>query len=98
MFAAIYHPVGIPMVIDTAVNRGRTMALNGVCGNIGVSVAAGITARITVYHRLARGVLCAGRRCSLVTGIAYLMLVPNDRKRQVAAPDRTATSRSTSAC
>src|SRR5262245_45318314 len=47
VFAAIYHPVGIPMVIDSAINRGRTMAWNGVCGNIGVSVAAGVTAWIT---------------------------------------------------
>ncbi|RDJ93223.1 MFS transporter, partial [Lacticaseibacillus rhamnosus] len=46
VFAAIYHPVGIPMVIDAAVNRGRTMAWNGVWGNVGVSVAAGLTAWI----------------------------------------------------
>src|SRR5262245_32317671 len=47
IFSAIYHPVGIPMVIDAAVIRGRTMAFNGLCGNIGVSVAAGCTAIIT---------------------------------------------------
>src|SRR5260221_8824330 len=28
LFGAIYHPVGTPMLIDTAVVRGRTMALN----------------------------------------------------------------------
>src|SRR5436190_20470920 len=49
IFAAIYHPVGIPMVIDTAINRGRTMSWNGVSGNIGVSVAAGMTALITTW-------------------------------------------------
>ena len=40
LFAAIYHPVGTPMVVDAATERGRTMAFNGICGNIGVSIAA----------------------------------------------------------
>ena len=46
VFAAIYHPVGTPMVVDAAVVRGRTMAFNGICGNIGVSIASGCTAVI----------------------------------------------------
>ena len=46
LFAAIYHPVGTPMVVDAAVMRGRTMAFNGICGNIGVSIASGCTAVI----------------------------------------------------
>src|SRR3954452_21754497 len=46
IFAAIYHPVGTPMVIDTAINRGRTMSWNGVAGNVGVSIAAGATGQI----------------------------------------------------
>ena len=44
VFAAIYHPVGTAMIIENATQRGRTMAFNGVCGNLGVSLAAGITA------------------------------------------------------
>src|SRR5437868_14084653 len=39
LVAAIYHPVGTPMIVDAAVVRGRTMAFNGICGNIGVSIA-----------------------------------------------------------
>ena len=41
VFAAIYHPVGTAMVVEAATNRGRTLALNGVCGNLGVATAAG---------------------------------------------------------
>ena len=48
MFAAIYHPVGTPMVVDAAVRRGRTMAFNGICGNVGVSIASGCTAVISL--------------------------------------------------
>jgi MFS family permease len=46
LFAAIYHPVGTPMVVDAATVRGRTMAFNGICGNVGVSIASGCTAVI----------------------------------------------------
>src|SRR5882757_8227476 len=42
MFAAIYHPVGTAMLIEQATSRGRSLAFNGVCGNLGVALAAGI--------------------------------------------------------
>ena len=48
MFAAIYHPVGMPMLIAAATVRGRTLAFNGVCGNIGAALAAGMTAALAV--------------------------------------------------
>src|SRR4051794_23745916 len=44
VFAAIYHPVGTAMLIDQAASRGRSLAFNGVCGNLGVAFAAGMTA------------------------------------------------------
>src|ERR1700758_3547264 len=47
IFAAIYHPVGTAMVIENATHRGRTMAFNGVCGNLGISLAALITGLLT---------------------------------------------------
>ena len=49
MFASIYHPVGTAIVVAAAINRGRTLAFNGVCGNIGVALAAGITAALTAW-------------------------------------------------
>ena len=61
VFAAIYHPVGTAIVVAAAVNRGRTLAFNGVCGNLGVALAAGITAALTVLGRLARRVSRSGR-------------------------------------
>jgi MFS family permease len=88
VFAAIYHPVGTPMVVDTAIVRGRTMAFNGICGNVGVSIASGCTAAIASWlgWRYAFFIPAA---IFIATGFAYLRLVPDDgRKRVVQAPDQ----------
>src|SRR5689334_640349 len=42
VFASIYHPVGMAILIEASQARGRTLAFNGVCGNLGVSLAAGV--------------------------------------------------------
>ncbi|MEM8646126.1 MAG: MFS transporter [Pseudomonadota bacterium] len=43
-FAAIYHPVGIALVLDGHAKTGMRIAVNGVWGNMGVAVAALLTA------------------------------------------------------
>ena len=89
LFAAIYHPVGTPMVVDAAVVRGRTMAFNGICGNIGVSIASGCTARDRGLARLALSRSSSRLWSSSCPGFAYLTFVPDDRgKRVVQAPDQ----------
>ena len=47
IFAAIYHPVGTAMVIASATQRGRTLALQWRVRQLGISLAAGITALLT---------------------------------------------------
>jgi MFS family permease len=84
MFAAIYHPVGTAMILENATQRGRTMAFNGVCGNLGVSLAAGITAALTAALTWRGAFLVPGLVCVL-TGAIYYWLVPADEKGQAAA-------------
>jgi MFS family permease len=85
IFAAIYHPVGIPMVIDAAGPlRGRTMSVNGVFGNVGVSVAAGVTAAIIAWLGWRWAFFIPGA-VFVFTGILYLKMVPNEGRRRVAA-------------
>ena len=83
IFGAIYHPVGLPMIIDQAVNRGRTMSVNGVFGNVGVSTAAAITAAITAWIGW-RWAFFIPAIVFIATGIAYLVLTPPDHGRRVA--------------
>ena len=59
--------------------RGRTLAFNGVCGNIGVSLAAGITAALTAWIGW-RGAFLVPAVVCVATGIAYFVMVPDDRK------------------
>ena len=87
MFAAIYHPVGTAMLIEQATTRGRSLAFNGVCGNLGVAFAAGITAVLASVIGW-RGAFVVPAVICMLTGIAYLRLVP-DNHHQVdqARPD-----------
>ncbi len=80
MFAAIYHPVGTAIVLENATQRGRTLAFNGVCGNMGVALAAGITAAITAYWSWRAAFLVPGLIC-LAVGIAYVRSVPDERRK-----------------
>jgi MFS family permease len=80
VFAAIYHPVGMAMLIDVSRARGRTLAFNGVCGNVGAALAAGITAALASWLGW-RGAFVVPAAVCLATGIAYLAMVPDDRHR-----------------
>ena len=48
-FASIYHPVGIPMLVQRTRNPGATIGINGLAGNLGVAVAALATGFITQW-------------------------------------------------
>lgn len=37
VFAAIYHPVGLAIVVQGRTRTGVPIALNGICGNLGVA-------------------------------------------------------------
>jgi MFS family permease len=85
VFAAIYHPVGLPMLVDTAVNRARTMSWNGVCGNVGVSIASGITAFIVVAIGW-RAAFFVPAAVFIVTGVFYVWFVPDEGRRRAIPP------------
>ena len=79
LFAAIYHPVGTAMIIEHAKERGRTLAFNGVCGNLGVSLAAGITAALTAMLSWRAAFLVPGIVC-VATGVIYFWFGPSEHR------------------
>jgi MFS family permease len=66
------------MVVAAATHRGRTLAFNGVCGNLGVALAAGLTATLTAFVGW-RGAFLVPAFICVGTGLIYLALVPEDR-------------------
>jgi MFS family permease len=86
--AAIYHPVGMAMLIEISHARGRTLAFNGVCGNLGVALASGISALFAAWFGWHWAFAIPGVIC-IATGIVYLFAVPDEHlhggKRKAAA-------------
>src|SRR5258708_24872667 len=83
VFAAIYHAVGMAMLIEISQARGRTLAFNGVCGNLGVALAAGITGVLASWLGWRAAFVVPAVLC-IATGIAYRALVADDTHRVAA--------------
>ena len=62
VFAAIYHPVGLAIVVEKWKNTGMRIAVNGVWGNLGVASAALLTGYFIDHGGWRIGIRCAGRR------------------------------------
>jgi len=78
MFAAIYHPVGMAMLIDISKARPRTLAFNGVCGNLGVTLAPAVSMMLMTWFDWRAAFLAPAALC-LAAGIAFLAWVPDER-------------------
>ena len=48
-FAAIYHPVGVPMLVQNTVRPGWTIGVSGLSGNMGIALAAVVTGFLVKY-------------------------------------------------
>jgi predicted MFS family arabinose efflux permease len=80
VFAAIYHPVGTSILVEQASARGRSLAFNGVCGNLGAALAAAVTAALIAVLGWRAAFLVPGMIC-VATALAYLRLVPRKGAR-----------------
>jgi MFS family permease len=99
MFASIYHPVGMAMLIEASQARGRVLAFNGVCGNLGAALAAGITAVIATYFGWRMAFALPAFLC-IATGLVYLAMTPDDRHHtstRKSAPDVKLSTRAAAA-
>jgi MFS family permease len=74
MFAAIYHPVGIALVVHGRQRTGVPIAINGIFGNLGVAAAALITA-LFIDHADWRAAFVWPGLFSIAMGVTYLFIV-----------------------
>jgi MFS family permease len=86
VLAAIYHPVGLAMVVESAKasGTGQAIAINGVWGNLGVGSAALITGFLIDNGGWRAAFILPGV-LSIAIGIAYFMFSRPDMAAEQAA-------------
>jgi len=94
-FSAIYHPVGIPMLVQGAARPGTTIGINGLAGNLGIAVAALVTGFLVKYLGWRAAFALPGVAC-LLTGLLFARVAPRESEpparrttRVVALPRAT---------
>ena len=78
-FASIYHPVGIPMLVQKAKNPGFTIGVNGLAGNMGIAIASGASVYIAQRFGWQTAFILPGVIC-LACAVAFVLLVPREEE------------------
>jgi MFS family permease len=78
LFGAIYHPVGIAMLVSGRDKVGKVLGINGVFGNLGVAFAALIAGALAHWIDW-RAAFIAPGVVSIAVGIAFALMVPDMR-------------------
>lgn len=74
-FASIYHPVGIPMLLQGATRPGATIGINGLAGNLGIAVAAAVTGLLVQWLGWRAAFAVPGVAC-VALGLLFMRVVP----------------------
>ncbi len=95
VFAAIYHPVGLAMVVHGREKTGIPLAINGIFGNLGVASAALITGFLIDTTGWQAAFVVPGA-ISVATGLAYIGFLIKGRSetgRETPTPSPSCTRR-----
>lgn len=88
VFASIYHPVGIPMLVQQAKNPGFTIGVNGLFGNLGIAAAAILTGFL-VKHAGWRAAFAVPAALALLGGLLFLALAPKEDMAPAKRPKKS---------
>jgi MFS family permease len=86
-FASIYHPVGIPMIVQHSRNPGFTIGVNGLAGNLGIALAAILTG-LLVKHLGWRAAFAVPGVLAIGCGVLFAALVPREEMAPAKRPKR----------
>ena len=90
-FSAIYHPVGIPMLVQHTRKPGTTIGINGLAGNLGIAFAAILTGFMVKYVGWRAAFVLPGI-LSIVCGFVFMRVTPAEtesparRKSKASVP------------
>jgi MFS family permease len=76
-FASIYHPVGIPMLVQQSLKPGATIGVNGLAGNLGIAAAAIVTGYL-VEHLGWRAAFVVPGLASMAFGVWFVLAAPRE--------------------
>jgi MFS family permease len=77
LFASIYHPVGIPMLLRHAVKPGLVIGWNNLAGNMGIALAALFTGLAVKYFGW-RSAFWLAALLSIGLGLMFLKVCPTE--------------------
>jgi MFS family permease len=75
VFAAIYHPIGIAMIVSDRPDVGRALGINGVAGNLGIAFASLVAGALAEWVHWRAAFVVPGIAVMLV-GVAFTMYAP----------------------
>ena len=90
-FSAIYHPVGIPMLVQGSQRPGATIGVNGLAGNLGIAVAALLTGLLVKAFGWRAAFFVPGLAC-LGVGLLFAWLTPRETEPPSQRGRRSSTS------
>jgi MFS family permease len=86
--SAIYHPVGIPMLVQHAPRPGLTIGFNGLAGNLGVAASALVTGALLKYVGW-KAAFVVPAFAAIACGVLFARVAP----RETLAPAHRAPTR-----
>jgi len=89
VFAAIYHPVGIAMLLKNSKNLGFRLGINGVFGNLGVAAAPLVTGYLLLIANWRLSFIIPGLVC-LLFGLIFLFAL---RPEPQPKPEETSSGK-----
>src|SRR5262245_16736108 len=87
IFASVYHPVGIPMLVQQSTNPGFTIGLNGLFGNLGIAIAAVLTGFLVKYAGW-RAAFAVPAGLAILFGVLFLLVVPREEMPPARRPKK----------
>jgi MFS family permease len=88
VFSSIYHPVGIPMIVQGSKNPGFTIGVNGLFGNLGIAVAAVLTGFL-VKHFGWRAAFAVPAALALLCALVFALVAPRETEPPAKRPKKS---------
>jgi len=78
-FASIYHPVGIPMIVQGSDRPGFVIGVNGLVGNLGIAIGASVSVLLATRYGWQMAYVVPGVVC-LFAALLFALVVPKEQE------------------